>query len=225
MTKLTTAANSAGHINPPDNVSDHGATARDSNAGALLCFLQGFLANPGDVASVIPSSRFLRRRLRSLSCIQAADAVVELGPGTGSTTQALLGGMRRQSRLLCIELVPEFAAHLRRISDDRMNVVAGSALDLQGHLQKYDMPAPDVIVSGIPFSTMPPDDGEQLVERIHAALAPGGRFIAYQVRDHVSQLANRYFGEPETSLVLWNIPPLRIYRWTKTSSQPRSIPR
>ena len=78
--------------------------------------------------------------------------------------------------------------------------------------------APDVVVSGIPFSTMSPELGRQVIEAVHAALAPGGKFVAYQVRDRVHQLATPVFGPPEVSLELRNVPPMRVYCWQKAGS-------
>ncbi|HEU4430927.1 MAG TPA: methyltransferase, partial [Myxococcota bacterium] len=79
-----------------------------------LPFLQGFLRRPQQVASVMPSSRFLERRLVSLAGVRSAQLVVELGPGTGGTTRALLAALPAGARLLCIELDADFAALLRR---------------------------------------------------------------------------------------------------------------
>ncbi|HEY8360586.1 MAG TPA: methyltransferase type 12, partial [Ramlibacter sp.] len=64
-----------------------------TSAGESFAFLRGFLRNPAQVGSVIPSSPQLEQRL--LQCAKVADArtVVELGPGTGGTTRALLGAM------------------------------------------------------------------------------------------------------------------------------------
>ena len=52
-----------------------------------LAFFHGFLKKPGQVGSIIPSSRFLERRIVRAAGIQRARLVVELGPGTGGTTR------------------------------------------------------------------------------------------------------------------------------------------
>ena len=46
-------------------------------------------------------------------------------------------------------------------------------------IEEHDLEAPDVVLSGIPFSTMPQDLGIEILQGVHDALAPGGRFIAY----------------------------------------------
>ena len=185
-------------------------------------FLRGFLREPQQVGSVIPSSRFLERRLVSLAGVGRARTVVELGPGTGGTTRALLRELPRSARLLGIEIDPHFAALLQRSRDPRLLVECGSAEDLRRILGKHGLPAPDAIVSGIPFSTMDLDIGHRIVREIHAALAPGGLFVAYQVRSRVSERGPSCFGTGEIQREYWNIPPMRIYRWQKeVSDEPR----
>ncbi len=178
-----------------------------------LAFLQGFLRRPQQVASVVPSSRFLERRLVSLAGIEHASLVVELGPGTGGTTRALLAALPTHAKLLCIELDPDFAALLMREPDPRLIVHQGSAEQLAEILAAYGLGSPDVVISGIPFSIIPAAVGVRILESIRGALAPGGSFLAYQVRGTVAELAKPLLGEPDTTLELLNIPPVRVFRW------------
>jgi phospholipid N-methyltransferase len=180
-----------------------------------LAFLQGFLRRPGQVASVIPSSRFLERRVVVLSRAARARLVVELGPGTGGTTRALLRALPPTSTLLAIEIEPRFAELLRCTPDPRLLVEIGSAERLAGMLAARGLASPDAIVSGIPFSRLDRAVGRRILESIRAALAPGGRFVAYQVRDRVQKLAEPLFGASRVEVELRNLPPLRVYAWRK----------
>ena len=63
-----------------------------------LAFLKGFLRQPKGVGSVIPSSRFLERKMVRMAGVAQAESVIELGPGTGGTTRAILAAMRRPRR-------------------------------------------------------------------------------------------------------------------------------
>ncbi|QDV20334.1 Ribosomal RNA small subunit methyltransferase A [Gimesia panareensis] len=188
-----------------------------SVTSTLPCFLRGFFENPLQVASCIPSSSYLQRKLSSLSCMRSAQTVIELGPGTGETTQALLDAMPAQSKLLCIEVVEEFADHLMQTSDPRLIVESGSALNLDSILKRNWFPSSDVIVSGVPFSVLSPEEGHSLMHSIYQELAPGGAFVTYQFRSSVCDLADEFFGPPDQrSIVLWNLPPLEIFVWKKT---------
>jgi phospholipid N-methyltransferase len=91
----------------------------------------------------------------------------------------------------------------------------GSAEDLLEVLANWRLGAPDVIISGIPFSTMTANAAERIAHAIGESLAPGGRFIAYQVRAHVVDYIRPHLGDPETQWELLNIPPVRVFRWVK----------
>jgi hypothetical protein len=56
------------------------------------------------------------------------------------------------------------------------------------------------------------------VREVHEALAPGGRFVAYQVRDRVEILGREVFGPARVQTELLNVPPMRVYRWEKSRS-------
>jgi phospholipid N-methyltransferase len=185
-------------------------------ADRTLKFFQGFLREPQQVGSVIPSSRFLERRLVKISAVRDARTVVELGPGTGGTTHALLRALPGDARLLAIEIDAHFASLLaRQIRDPRLAVQEGSAGDIAAMLAAHRMEAPDVVISGIPFSTMPVAVGERILHAVWAVLAPGGRFVAYQFRDRVAVLGRRILGRPEVDVELLNVPPMRVYSWRK----------
>ena len=180
-----------------------------------VVFLQEFLKNPLQVASLIPSSRFLEDRIVKLAEIRQARSVVELGAGTGGTTRAILSAMPPDAKLLILEINPRFCALLEGIQDERLIVHCGSAQSIQGAISSHGLTAPDVVVSGIPFSTMSHSTGLQLLEEISSVLAPGGRFVAYQVRSHVDDLSRPLLGPARVEKEFFNIPPLRLYRWDK----------
>ena len=180
-----------------------------------LAFFLGFLRQPELVGSVIPSSRFLERRVVDVADIASARTVVELGPGTGGTTRAILEALPADGRLLTMEIDPEFVALLRRNGDPRLVVHHASAERIREALQERVLPAPDVVISGIPFSTMPREQGRGILRAVWSSLAPGGRFVAYQFRGHVARLERELLGRPDTEVELLNVPPMRVYRWRK----------
>lgn len=191
--------------------------AHGRQGNAALDFFRGFLRKPEQVGSIIPSSRFLERRITHQAQLAKARMVVELGPGTGGTTLAILGAMPADARLLAIDLDPEFIRILERFDDPRLIARAGDASHLSAMLDELGLERPDVVISGIPFSTIPRPVGTSILEAIHATLAPGGRFVAYQFRGHVGRLARPIFGEPEVALEVRNAPPMRLYRWQKSA--------
>jgi len=180
-----------------------------------FAFFQEFLKHPLQIGSVIPSSRFLERRILETSGVASARSIVELGSGTGGTTRAILNEMPRDARLLSIEINPQLHASVRKIADDRLIAHLGNACDLKRILGLYEMGRPDVFISGIPFSTMSHRSGAQVVEAISSLLAPNGRFVAYQVRKRVAELCRPFLGSGQMEVELLNLPPVRVYQWSK----------
>jgi phospholipid N-methyltransferase len=191
----------------------HGMLTRPTSHPAL--FIRQFLRHPRQVASIAPSSRFVERRIVELAGVASSRAIVELGPGSGGTTRAILAAMPADARLLAIEIDPLFCDLLSRVGDRRLVVHNGAAQQLREVLKRHRIRAPDAIVSGIPFSTIGAGAGASIVAMVAAALAPGGRFVAYQLRSEVEKLARPLLGAPHVELALRNIPPLHIYRWHK----------
>ncbi len=85
-----------------------------------LTFFQEFLKHPLQIGSVIPSFRFLEQRLLKSSDLESASTLVELGSGSGGTTQAILRSMAPTARLLSIEVNPEFHCMIGRIMPMRV---------------------------------------------------------------------------------------------------------
>lgn len=178
-------------------------------------FLRAFLKSPRVVGSVIPSSSFLERRIVAAAEPETADILVELGVGTGGTTRALLKAMQSRARLLAIERTPEFVEMLQHTIDPRLDVVHGCASSLGAEMKRRGYVHADAVVSGIPFSTLPRSLAAEIVLSIYQALAPGGRFVAYQFTDRVADYMRPVMGSPEIEHELRNVPPVRIFTWRK----------
>lgn len=194
------------------------STRRTASPSPSLEFFKGFLRNPREVGSIIPSSRFLTRRVMDCGRVRTARVIVELGPGTGVLTRQMLEVMRPDAKLVAVEISSDFADLLETtIQDSRLHVIRGSAAELEKALASIDEPRVDLVVSGIPFSTMGSGEGHRTLQAAKAVLGPGGRFVAYQFRSAVRRLAEPVFGRPETHSGFWNIPPMRIYVWAQES--------
>lgn len=206
-----------------DREATHGRSGsppgRSSRLADAAAFLRGFLSRPSEVASVMPSSAFLEARLVRAADLANARCVVELGPGTGGTTRALLRALAPRARLLAMEVNPAFCDRLRRLIDDpRLVLHAGSAESLADALHRRGLPAADVVVSGIPFSTLPREAAERVAAAIHANLAPGGRMVAYQFKPHVAEYLAPHFGPPVVAWEWLSLPPMRVFVWVKAGA-------
>ena len=188
---------------------------RDTDARPLQ-FIKGFLRDPMGVGSVWPSSRFLAQRVVDAGAVDSARVVVELGPGTGAVTRELLAHLPADGRLLALEIDADFVELLEReISDPRLTVHLGPSTEIPSVIASAGVDQVDLVVSGIPFSTLDRPTAHRTIESVKACLAPGGRFVAYQVRDAVVERARPILGEPASQIELLNLPPMRVYTWRR----------
>jgi phospholipid N-methyltransferase len=127
----------------------------------------------------------------------------------------MLKAMSPKAKMLVIERTAEFIDTLGGIDDPRLEVVHGCASGIGEELERRRLPAADVVISGIPFSTMPPGLSEEIVIAVNDALAPGGRFVAYQFSDRVADYAKPVMGSPEVEIEFVNVPPIRLFIWRK----------
>lgn len=183
-----------------------------------LAFLAQFLRHPRQVASIVPSTRFLERavadRVRGRSGV-----IVELGPGTGGITRAILGRLAGDARLVAVELNPILAGRVARIEDPRLTIHCGSAVDLPEILRVHGCERAHAIVSGLPFSTIGRRRGRKILDAIHRSLAPDGEFIAYHVRGTLERLAGSRFEAIDATTEWLSFPPMRIYRWRRAPAR------
>jgi len=180
-----------------------------------LTFFRAFLKAPPVVASAVSSSKLLEQRIVRSARISDASLVIELGAGTGGTTRALLGAMPTESKLMVFETIDTFVEGLAVVDDARLDVVHDCASTMSAALADRHLDGVDAIVSGIPFSTLPPETARAIIEQIRAVLKPGGRFVAYQFTAAVRDYGRPVLGEPTVQVEWVNIPPTRVFTWVK----------
>jgi len=125
--------------------------SNNSKVNGSLVFIQEFFKHPLQIGSIIPSSRYLERRIVEAAGVAAGKVIIELGPGTGGVTRAMLQAMPQHAKLLTIEINQNFNRMVRSIEDSRLIAHLGSAGDLREIMAAYGLEPPDAIVSGIPF--------------------------------------------------------------------------
>ena len=177
-----------------------------------LAFFKEFFKHPRQLGTTFPSTRILHHNIVDIADVSSANVVVELGPGTGGTTAAILRSLPQNAKLLSIEVNSRCYDIVNSIDDPRHIAHYGNASELREALLLYNLDSPDVIISGIPFSNISYTAGSKIVEEISALLAPDGCFVAYQASKRVLWLSKNFFKLTQKRVVLWNIPPILIYR-------------
>jgi phospholipid N-methyltransferase len=184
-----------------------------------VLFFKRFLQRPFQIASIVPSSKALVERVADKIDFDHARVIAEYGPGVGVHSREIARRMHPDAQLLLFELDAAFSQDLERqfIDDPRVHVINDNAARLPNELHRLGIAACDFIVSGIPFSILQIDKKRELLQKTHDALAPGGRFIIYQVTNELKQHAT-LFAEAESEYVLQNIPPMFVTVFEKANS-------
>lgn len=178
-----------------------------------LLFFTRFLQRPFQVASVIPSSSMMIRRVASKMDFSQPIVVAEYGPGEGCHTRNMLKQAHPDSRFLLFELDPVFCRSLEEqfADDPRVDVIQADCATLTQELAKRELAHCDYIVSGIPFSTMEVEKKRRLLRNTHEALKATGKFIIYQVTNELRGHATPdIFPRADSEYFIPNIPPMFI---------------
>ncbi len=183
-------------------------------------FFKRFLQRPFQIASIIPSSQALVKRVAEKMDFSQPRVVAEYGPGDGVHSREIVRRMRAGSQLLLFELDPAFSRDLKRqfASDRRVHVINGDAARLPDELARLGIAHCDYILSGIPFSILELGKKRALLQKTYEALAPGGSFIIYQVTNELRQHATIFDGA-ESEYFLQNIPPMFITVFGKSHNR------
>jgi len=186
-----------------------------------VLFLKRFLKRPRQIASIIPSSRTLIRKVVDKMDLSVPRVIAEYGPGEGCHTREIVRRMHPESRLLLFELDPEFASHLTDHfrPDPRVIVLNADAGSLSEQLLCNGLKQCDYIVSGIPFSLLDPEKKRALLRATFDALTPAyhAAFIIYQVTNELKEKGHcDHFARTESEYCLQNIPPMFVTKFYRT---------
>jgi phosphatidylethanolamine/phosphatidyl-N-methylethanolamine N-methyltransferase len=178
-------------------------------------FLRSWIEKPLHMGAVMPSSRVLARTMAQYVDIDSDAPVIELGPGTGAITNALIAHGVDQKRLVLVEYNPGFCALLR----DRYpqaTVVQGDAYALRDSLWNVLSAPASAVVSGLPLVTKPMLTRLKLIRDAFVAMAPGSPFVqfTYSVAPPIPKSLPGV--STEASERIWmNLPPARVWVYRK----------
>src|SRR4051812_29103156 len=179
------------------------------NLSERLLFLRSFLAHPRQMGAILPTSRRAVNDMLDMADVPAARCVVELGAGTGSHTGPILERLAPGARLLAFEIDADLAESLsQRFNDPRLEVYAESAETL---LPRLKGDSPDIVVSALPFTSLPGGTGRRILEMTSASMAPDGVFLVLQYSVFVRKTLRSLFGSVRQRWSPLNVPPAFLF--------------
>jgi phospholipid N-methyltransferase len=175
-----------------------------------------FLRDLRKTGAIAPSSRFLADDITELLRLEISEKnkplrILEIGPGTGTLTKAIVASLRTEDQLDLVELNPHFTRLLRRkYSADNINVFYGDFIEYQPSASY------DYIFSSIPYETIPEQISEIIWRKKLSVCSKGGKISYYKYLNfnHFRcKLEKKLVKEHciNEKLVFLNLPPAKLF--------------
>jgi phosphatidylethanolamine/phosphatidyl-N-methylethanolamine N-methyltransferase len=184
-------------------------------------FLRSWFQNPLIAGAVAPSGKALARTMAGFVDLNSNAPVIELGPGTGPVTEALLKHGVREERLILLEYSPDFCADLRQ-RFPKATIIQGDAYALKNTIGLLLKEPAAAVVSSLPLLTKPQDQRLDLLDEAFNLMQNNAPFIQFTYSS-VSSIPLDVAGyktkfSAESSSRIWlNIPPARVWVYRKTA--------
>jgi phosphatidylethanolamine/phosphatidyl-N-methylethanolamine N-methyltransferase len=198
----------------------------DRSPGTSLgLFWRRWISDPKGIGAVAPSSPGLTRRMAREVVLREGEVVVELGPGTGTVTQALIKAGIPEDRLILVELDPEMHAFLVAKFPEA-TVLQGDAADLNEIIPPKWRGRVSAVVSSLPLLSIPLDVRRRIALAVFQVMAPKGHLIQFTyspfspLRNAVPDLKSE-----RTGFAAFNIPPATVWRYTSGEGGGKTRPR
>jgi phosphatidylethanolamine/phosphatidyl-N-methylethanolamine N-methyltransferase len=183
-----------------------------------LLFIKRYLNDPKSVGGIAPSSSALAEAMVEELSPDPSDLLIELGPGTGVFTEALIATGMPQRNILLVERDPKFATMLHQMFP-HADIAQADARHLKRLLHERGLTQVRQILSGLPFRSLPPTARLGIASAVGQCLAPGGVFVQFSyfpVPPLPSAVAARYglIGR-QCKIVLRNAPPAFVWKYCR----------
>lgn len=174
-------------------------------------FIRSWIEKPLSTGAVAPSGKALARTMARYVDPHSEGPVIELGPGTGAVTEALVAQGVDPSRLVLVEFNPVFC-RLLRTRYPTATVVQGDAYRLRRLLETLLREPAAAVVSGLPLVTKPLRTRLRLISDAFALMRPNAPFVQFTYAV-VSPIPRAHIGvSAQASERIWmNLPPARVW--------------
>lgn len=183
-----------------------------------LKFFKGWIDKPRAVGSIVPTSAITARKMASIVDARSGLPVLEVGPGTGVVTRAILAQGVRPDNLYAVEYSADFVRHIRRLYPG-VKVIEGDAFNLDKTLGDMKDAVFDSIVSGVPLLNFPVPKRVAYVESLLDRIPPGRPIVqlTYGPVSPVPPGRGNYTVE-RFHFILRNIPPTQLWLYRRPRS-------
>lgn len=180
-----------------------------------LRFLLSWVGNPMKIGAVAPSGKALAGAMAAEIDASSAGPIIELGPGTGPVTEALIERGIGEERIVALEYNGEFAARLQK-RFPKLTVIHGDAFDLAAKVEKITSEKASAVISSLPLFNEPPAKRVQLLQAAFDLLEENGPFVQFTYS--FNSPIPRDLIPVRTDVSEWilkNVPPARVWTYRR----------
>lgn len=186
-----------------------------NTAAEHLNFLRGMILRPKKVGAITPSSPALANAIAAQVDPAREGPILELGPGTGVVTQALIERGVPEERLIAIEYDPEFAAMVQK-RFPKVRVLQGDAFQFAQMLDGTVQQPYAAIVSGLPLLNFPAETRRALIESALDRLQLGAPYVQFSYGTKPSIPPTERYSVKRAAVIWLNLPPARVWVYRTT---------
>ncbi len=177
-------------------------------------FLKSWLENPLKTGAVAPSGKALAQKMAASFDPTIPGPIVELGPGTGPVTQALLARGIAPERLYLVEYSADFVKLLRN-RFPAVNVIQGDAYGLADTLRPHIHEPVAAIISSLPLLTRPEKERLKLLQSAFNLMLPGSPFVQFTYMNSSPVPLQPSFIATVSRRIWKNLPPARVWTYRR----------
>lgn len=180
--------------------------------GKKITFFKEAVRTIKTSGTLIPSSRFLVKKILKKIDFSNANVIVELGAGNGIITKEILKRIPPNTILICFEINIKFFEELQKIKNNQLIVLNASAEHLSSELDKLNFSEADIVISSLPMAILPQELSIKIAQNSYNILKKNGRFVQYQYSTQfLKPLKTIFKKEVKLKFEPLNFPPAFIY--------------
>ena len=180
----------------------------------MFKFIKELIKNPKFIGAVAPSSEYLAEKMIEDINFKECNCIIEYGPGTGVFTEKLIARKKENTLLLVIENNKQFYEDLISMYRHKENVkiINDGAENIKKYLRQYNIKKVDYIVSGLPFTVLPPTISNVILKNSKEILSNKGEFITFQYSLLKKNFFEKYFSSIKVKKAMINFPPAYVLK-------------
>lgn len=177
-----------------------------------VAFFKEVVKNFKTSGTIVPSSRFLVKRILNNINFENSKLIVEFGSGNGIITKEILKNIEPSATLVCFEINDFFYNELKKIKHRQLIVLNTSAEKIQQEIEKLRFKHVDIFISSLPLTMLPKEVSEMIIENSYQVLSQKGLFVQFQYSTQfLKQFKSTFNKKVRLDFEPLNIPPAFLY--------------